>query len=75
LCEWYDNAEESGLKQFENVVKMIQKHEENILNYFDNNHTNAKAENINGKIQRFITNNYGIKDKDFNLYRLAAYFS
>ncbi|HPR00657.1 MAG TPA: transposase [Saprospiraceae bacterium] len=54
---------------------MIEKHQENIINYFQTNHTNAKAENMNGKIQQFITNNHGIKDKDFNLYRIAKYFS
>jgi hypothetical protein len=32
-------------------------------------------ENFNGKLQRFITANYGIKDKDFFLYRVAGYFS
>ena len=75
LFEWYQKAENSKLKQFESVVKMLEKHEENILNYFDSRLTNAKAENMNGKIQRFITNNYGIRDKDFNLYRIAKYFS
>lgn len=75
LFEWYEKVESSGLKQFDSIVKMIEKHEENIINYFQTIHTNAKAENMNGKIQRFITNNYGIKDKDFNLYRIAKYFS
>lgn len=75
LFEWYEKVENSGLKQFVSVIKMIEKHEEFIINYFQTNHTNAKAENMNGKIQRFITNNYGVKDKDFNLYRIAKYFS
>ncbi len=75
LFGWYEKAENSGLKQFESVIKMIEKHEEEIINYFDSKHTNAKAENMNGKIQRFISNNYGIKDKDFNIYRIAMYFS
>jgi hypothetical protein len=35
----------------------------------------VKAENINGKLQQFITANYGIKDTDFSLYRVGAYFS
>jgi len=54
---------------------MIEKHEKEIRNYFQNAITNAKAENINGKIQRFIMNNYGIRDKDFAIYRIAKYFS
>lgn len=75
LFEWYDKAESSGLKQFESVVKMLQKHEDEIINYFDKGHTTAKAENMNGKIQRFISNNYGVKDKDFKLYQINKYFS
>jgi hypothetical protein len=34
----------------------------------------SKSERLNGKIQRFISNNYGIKDKDFALYRIKKYF-
>jgi len=75
LYQWYELVEESRLKEFVNVVKMIEKHEENILNYFQRKQTNAKAENMNGKIQRFITNNFGVRDKDFTLYRIANYFS
>jgi len=30
---------------------------------------------MNGKIQRFITANFGVRDKDFFMYRLARYFS
>jgi transposase len=75
LFQWYEQAQKSGIKQFESVIKMLEKHEEEIINYFDTKHTNAKAENMNGKIQHFISNNYGIRDKDFNLYRIAIYFS
>lgn len=75
LFEWYDKVEESQLTEFKSVVKMIEKHEENIIHYFKNKLTNAKAENMNGKIQRFITNNFGVRDKDFTLYRIAKYFS
>jgi transposase len=54
---------------------MIRKHEYEILNYFISGQTNARAENLNRKINRFISNNYGMKDKDFALYRAAIYFS
>ena len=54
---------------------MIQKHETQIIHFFKQDLTNAKAENMNGKIQRFVSNNYGIKDKDFFRYRTANYFS
>lgn len=75
LFEWYDMVENSKLKEFKSAVKLIEKYEQSILNYFHKGLTNAKAENINGKIQRFIINNYGVRDKDFALYRIAKYFS
>jgi transposase len=73
LYQWYEQA--SKVKEFESVIKMIRKHEREIINFFKNGMTNAKAERLNGKMQRFISNNYGIKDKDFILYRIANYFS
>jgi transposase len=73
LHKWYEQA--GQLEEFKSVVKMIRKHEDEIISFFHNGMTNAKAERLNGKIQRFVSNNYGIKDKDFILYRIANYFS
>jgi len=72
LFKWYELA--SQLTEFKRVIKMIRKHEDEILNYFKHGHTNAKAEQLNGKINRFVSNNHGVKDKDFTLYRIANYF-
>jgi transposase len=66
---------ESEIKEFFSVAKMIRKHENEIINYLLNGHANANAERLNGKIQRFVSANYGTKDKDFALYRIAGYFS
>jgi transposase len=73
LYLWYADASE--VKEFEGVVKMIRKHEDEIINFFRYGMTSAKAERLNGKIERFVSNNYGVKDKDFVLYRIAGYFS
>lgn len=75
LYRWYDKVEESGIKEFKSFIKMLIKHEENIIHYFTKGMTNAKAERVNGKIQRFISNNYGMRDKEFALYRIKNYFS
>jgi len=45
-----------------------------ILNYFQHGNTNAKAEQLNSKMNRFVANNHSIKDKDFALSRIANYF-
>ena len=73
LYQWYEQARK--LKEFESVIKMIRKHEDEIINFFGHGMTTARAERLNGIIQQFVTNNYGIKDKDFSLYRIANYFS
>jgi transposase len=70
---WLEKLEK--IKQFEPASKMIQKHENEILNYFKNQQTNAKAERLNGKIERFLSNNYGTRDLDFTLYRIKGYFA
>ena len=73
LYAWYQMASE--LKEFDSVVKMINKHEDEIINFFKHGMSNARAECLNGKIERFVSSSYGIKDKDFILYRIAGYFS
>jgi transposase len=73
LHQWYHWARE--VKEFESVIKMIRKHEDEIINFFRHGMSNARAERLNGKIQRFVSNNYGIKNKDFAIYRIAGYFS
>jgi len=75
LCEWYEQVKVSEIEDFTPVIKMIKKHEALILNYFLSGHTNANAERLNGKVQRFVSANYGTRDKDFTLYRIANYFS
>lgn len=75
LIHWYDCAEQAKLPEIENLVRLIGSHEDKIMNYFKTGKTNAKAEAMNSKIQRFITANYGVRDKDFFLYRLARYYS
>jgi transposase len=43
------------MKEFEPVVKMMRKHEQLILNFFLKGASNATAERLNGKIQRFVS--------------------
>ena len=75
LNSWYDEIKNSKIKEFIAPTKMIKKHENEIVNFFISGQTNAKAERLNGKINRFIAANYGIKDKDFVLFRINGYFS
>lgn len=75
LKQWMVKANESKIKAFKFIVKMLDKHRDDILRYFEKGLTNAKAENLNSRIQRFLANNYGTRDKDFFFYRCQIYFS
>jgi len=75
LIAWYDEADQHNIPEVQNLIRLIGHHEEKIMNYFIKGKTNAKAEGMNSKIQRFITANYGVRDKDFFMYRLARYYS
>lgn len=75
LYNWCDEVRFSKLTAFRAVRKMIEKHQDDILNFFKEGRTNAKAENMNSKIQRFLANNFGIRDRDFFMFRVAGYFS
>jgi transposase len=75
LGQWQENALKSKIKAFRLIVNMFEKHEDDILRYFEKGLTNAKAENINGRIQRFLQKNYGTRNRDFFFYRLQVYFA
>lgn len=75
LYDWLDDVVIARIPAFTAIRKMFEKHFEDIVNYFKTGQTNAKAENMNGKIQRFMANNFGIRDRSFFFFRLAGYFS
>ncbi|MFT4062453.1 MAG: transposase [Edaphocola sp.] len=75
LCQWCDEVNQSKIPAFGAVKRMTEKHHDDIINYFKEGQTNANAENMNGKTQRFLASNFGIKDRGFFMYRVAGYFS
>ena len=72
---WVVKLEKFKLKEFKIIGKMFDKHEEGISRFFENGASNAKAENLNARIQRFLSNNFGFKDRDFFFYRTQIYFA
>ena len=73
LKEWIAGA--SKIDAFQLVVNLLEKHRDKILAYFTKGQTSARAENLNGRIQRFIIANYGTRDPNFFYYRTQIYFS
>jgi len=54
----------------ENFSSLVARNEGLILNYFVNSDTNAIAEAMNSKIQRMITLNKEIKNKEFFWHKM-----
>ena len=75
LHEWKRNVGAIDISEIQNFVSTVDHHEPEILNYFDEGYTNAFAESMNSKIQRFIISNYGIRNRDFFHFRIAKLFS
>lgn len=75
LYKWYDKVSEIEIDEIQNFAYTVQKHQGEILNYFEEGHTNAFAESLNSKIQRFIRSNYGVRNRDFFHFRMMKYFS
>lgn len=75
LGKWYKKAGSSRIEEVVNFINTVKNHEGEILNYFNEGHTNAFAESLNNKIQSFVRSNYGIRDRDFFHFRVKKYFS
>ena len=75
LIEIITNHLSSPCEEVNNIAYFMVKHIGEICNYFLGYKTNASAEALNQNLQRFIAINYGTRNRDFFLYRIAVYFS
>jgi transposase len=75
LNQWYLEVEKEAVMEMENFKSLVERNEGIILNYFVQGDTNAKAEAINSRIQRFIMTNQGTRDREFFYFRLAKHFT
>lgn len=75
LAKWYDQVEKSGFESFNVVVRSIQSHYLNILNYFETRSTNASAESFNAKIKAFRASFRGVRNVCFFLFRLSKIYA
>ena len=75
LALWYNQVEESGFKPFNTILRTIQNHYEDILNFFNNRSTNASAESFNAKIKAFRNALRGVIDVEFFLFRLTNIYA
>lgn len=75
LIVWLEKAEKFENNIFKTVVHSIENHRETILNFFNNRTTNANAESFNARIKLFRSNQRGVVDTSFFLFRLEKLFA
>jgi len=75
LKKWHTAVSQKNIEELLNFSFTVQRHEPEILNYFDEGHTNAFAESLNSKIESFLNANSGTRDRNFFHFRLKRYFS
>ena len=75
LNNWYEKVEKTDINEMLIFQSMVEINEQYIVNYFIDGETNALAEGLNSKIQRFITSNNGNRDKEFFFFRLHNYYA
>ena len=66
---------ESEVEEIRNIANFLRSNSTPILRYFYRRESNAKAEALNQNLQRFVSVNYGARNSDFFLYRVALHFS
>lgn len=74
LIKWYKQVEEKNDDSFMTVAEYLKSHEETILNYFPDRHTNASAESFNAKLKGFRALVRGVRDVKFFLFRVAKLY-
>ena len=75
LQAWMQKVEQDDVDEMLNFKALIEKNILPVMRYFRFGATNAIAENINSRIQRFIMINQGTRDREFFYFRLRKYFS
>jgi transposase len=73
--KWFFEVDQDNITEIISFAALVERHEQKIRNYLLTGKTNAAAENMNSKLQRFITANYGTRDLEFFLFRITKYFS
>lgn len=75
LEKWFKSVGASEITEIQNFSHTVKHHRKEILSYFKTGNTNAYAESLNAKLQRFLRDNFGIKNLDFFLWRISKIFS
>jgi len=73
LDNWFREVGGIDIPEIQNFASSVFRHKKEILGFFEKGDTNALAESINSKIQRFSISNYGTRDPNFFFFRLQKF--
>ena len=62
LENWMKQTEKSNISELKNFTYTVKNYKNNILSYFKTGKTNAYAESLNSKLQRFLRENFEIRN-------------
>jgi transposase len=74
LKSWYKDVKQFRVGEILNVKSTIERNESIIVRYFEEGATNAKAENLSSRIQKFYNINNGARDIDYFFFRIKKFF-
>ena len=70
IFAWFENIVDSGIDEFNGVVKMMKHYLKGILNYFRYGMTNAIAEGFNTKINIIKRRAFGLRDIEYFMLKI-----
>jgi transposase len=65
LKEWCGWANQTGVRQMQQLAKSLLLHAQGILNWWDHRINNGRMEGINNKIKTLLRQTYGLRDQRF----------
>ena len=75
MTQWINLEPLIDIPEMKNFVSTVERHWGEIMNYFVTGKTNAFAESLNAKIQRFVISCFGFNDRHLFHFRINKYFS
>lgn len=75
LIKWFNDGKNIEIPEIKNFISSVERHLPEILAYFSTLQTNAFAESLNAKIQRFVSNAFGFNDRDLFHFRIKNFFA
>ncbi len=70
LKKWFRNVAQTGIEQFQPVLKTIKTYLYGIMNYFKHQLTNAASEGFNNKINVIKRKAYGFRDMEYFMLKI-----